>query len=102
MPDTRPANSSQGEMSLKWSKKTNKACFSCAIFCPNTNLDRRHRLRFSCHCVKNCLNTEASLYTILQILSLTLFEKTRIDQLLQNTEDLFENAKIDNQMNELN
>jgi len=35
--------------------------------------------------VKKQLNTEASLYTILQILSLTLFEKTLLDQLLKNT-----------------
>ncbi|MEK6707335.1 MAG: IS4 family transposase, partial [Pseudomonadota bacterium] len=33
--------------------------------------------------VKKRLNTEASLYTILQILSLTLFEKTTLDQLLK-------------------
>jgi hypothetical protein len=36
--------------------------------------------------VKKRLNTETSLYTILQILSLTLLEKTPIDQLLKNTE----------------
>ena len=36
--------------------------------------------------VKKQLNTEVSLYTILQILSLTLFEKTPLDQLLKNTE----------------
>jgi len=34
--------------------------------------------------VKKRLKTEASLYTILQILSLTLFEKTPLDQLLKN------------------
>ena len=37
--------------------------------------------------VKKRLRVEASLYTILQILSLTLFEKTPIEQLL-NDEDL--------------
>ena len=36
--------------------------------------------------VKKRLNTNDSLYTILQILSLTLFEKTPLDQLLKNTE----------------
>jgi len=35
--------------------------------------------------VKKRLHIEASLYTILQILSLTLFEKTPLDQLLNNT-----------------
>ena len=34
--------------------------------------------------LKKRLSAEASLYTILQILSLTLFEKTLIDQLLNN------------------
>ena len=34
--------------------------------------------------LKKRLSAEASLYTILQILSLTLFEKTPIDQLLNN------------------
>lgn len=36
--------------------------------------------------VKKRLRIEASLYTILQILSLTLFEKTSLDQLLTNIE----------------
>ena len=35
--------------------------------------------------VKKRLGVEASLYTILQILSLTLFEKTPLDQLLNDT-----------------
>jgi hypothetical protein len=34
--------------------------------------------------VKKRLGAEASLYTILQILSLTLFEKTTLDQLLSD------------------
>jgi len=36
--------------------------------------------------VKKRLNIETSLYTILQILSLTFFGKTSIDQLLKNTD----------------
>ena len=36
--------------------------------------------------VKKQLKLDASLYTILQILSLTLFEKTLFDQLLKETE----------------
>ena len=35
--------------------------------------------------VKKCLGVAASLYTILQILSLTLFEKTSLDQLLNDS-----------------
>jgi hypothetical protein len=36
--------------------------------------------------VRKRINTGVSLYTILQILSLTLFEKIPIDQLVKNTE----------------
>ena len=49
--------------------------------------------------VKKRLNTEASLYTILQILSLTLFEKTPLDQLLKNTETQMQNYQDSNQLN---
>lgn len=49
--------------------------------------------------VKKRLKTEASLYTILQILSLTLFEKTPLDQLLTNTEMQIAESKNDNQLN---
>ena len=41
--------------------------------------------------VKKRLGSEASLYTILQILRLTLFEKTPLDQLLENSDT--ENGK---------
>ncbi len=49
--------------------------------------------------VKKRLKTEASLYTILQILSLTLFEKTPLDQLLKNTENYITEYENDNQLN---
>ena len=49
--------------------------------------------------VKKRLNTNASLYTILQILSLTLFEKTPLDQLLKNTETQMQNYHGSNQLN---
>ena len=52
--------------------------------------------------VKKRLNTEASLYTILQILSLTLFEKTPLDQLVKNMEPQIEMQHDDNQMNQFN
>jgi len=52
--------------------------------------------------VKKRLNTEASLYTILQILSLTLFEKTPLDQLLKNTETQMQNYQDSNQLNLFN
>jgi len=52
--------------------------------------------------VKKRLNTEASLYTILQILSLTLFEKTPLDQLLRNMEMQMTTLENDNQLNLFN
>lgn len=52
--------------------------------------------------VKKCLKTEATLYTILQILSLTLFEKTPLDQLLTNIETQTTPSQNDNQLNLFN
>ena len=52
--------------------------------------------------VKKRLNTEASLYTILQILSLTLFEKTTLNQLLKNTERQMTTQQNNNQLNLFN
>ncbi|MDO8893268.1 MAG: IS4 family transposase, partial [Sulfurimicrobium sp.] len=52
--------------------------------------------------VKKRLNIETSLYTILQILSLTLFEKTPIDQLLKNTEMQMTTRQNNNQLNLFN
>lgn len=49
--------------------------------------------------VKKRLKIEASLYTILQILSLALFEKTTLDQLLKNTEPQMHAPENDNQLN---
>jgi hypothetical protein len=52
--------------------------------------------------VKKRLNTEASLYTILQILSLTLFEKMTLDQLLKNAEVQMTIQQNNNQLNLFN
>ena len=52
--------------------------------------------------VKKRLNIETSLYTILQILSLTLFEKTPIDQLVKNTEIQMITHQNNNQLNLFN
>ncbi len=49
--------------------------------------------------VKKRLKLEASLYTILQILSLTLFEKTSLNQLLMNTEPNKDTTENANQLN---
>jgi len=52
--------------------------------------------------VKKRLDTEASLYTILQILSLTLFEKTPLDQLLNNLDTQTFTPQDCNQLNLFN
>ena len=52
--------------------------------------------------VKKRLNTGASLYTILQILSLTLFEKTPLDQLVKNMEQQMHLSQDNNQLNLFN
>jgi IS4 transposase len=52
--------------------------------------------------VKKRLKIEASLYTILQILSLTLFEKTLLNQLLKNSELQVSTLENDNQLNLFN
>lgn len=49
--------------------------------------------------VKKRLNTEVSLYAILQILNLTLFEKTPLDQLLKNMELQMNTSQNVNQLN---
>lgn len=49
--------------------------------------------------VKKRLNTEASLYKILQILSLALFEKTPLNQLVKNYDTQLDMHDNDNQMN---
>ena len=49
--------------------------------------------------IKKQLKLETELYTILQILSLTLFEKTPLDQLLMMSDYKNEECAMDNQLN---
>jgi IS4 transposase len=49
--------------------------------------------------VKKRLQAPASLYTLLQILSVTLFEKVPLDQVLAVNEDKTANAADTNQLN---
>ena len=49
--------------------------------------------------VKKRLDTPADLYTILQILSLTLFEKIPLIQLLTKSERTLDNLRSRNQLN---
>ena len=48
--------------------------------------------------IRKRLDLKADLYTILQILSLTLFEKTRLDQLLRNGDFIMQPANSPNQL----
>ncbi len=49
--------------------------------------------------VKKRLNLDASLYTLLQILSVTLFEKMPINQTLAGGDPRSDTAQINNQLN---
>ncbi len=49
--------------------------------------------------IKKKINTELSLYTILQILSVSLFEKVSINQLLTETDSRFQRVHSCNQLN---
>jgi len=49
--------------------------------------------------IKKRLDIPASLYTLLQVLSLTMFEKTPLNQLFMNQDHNLEFADTDNQMN---
>jgi hypothetical protein len=49
--------------------------------------------------VKKRLNLDASLYTLLQILSVTLFEKMPIDQTLAGSDPRCDTFQITNQLN---
>jgi hypothetical protein len=49
--------------------------------------------------IKKRLNLSADLYTILQILSLTLFEKVPLEQVLANSDYITDGFDMDNQLN---
>ena len=49
--------------------------------------------------IKKRLNLDTDLYTILQILSLTLFEKMPLEQLLTNRDHTTEEVDMANQLN---
>jgi hypothetical protein len=49
--------------------------------------------------VRKKLNLDVSLYTLLQVLSLTLFEKMPLQQAFQDDGYTSDNGEIDNQLN---
>jgi len=62
-----------------------------------SNLDCRGRLRAHCDHQKR-LGLQQNLYTILQVLSLTLFEKNSIHSLFENSDDSEKTLNSDNQL----
>jgi hypothetical protein len=64
----------------------------------SANLDRGFRLR-PVAIVKKRLALEASLYTLLQIFSVTLFEKMPMPQALSEMMRTFEEQEVGNQLN---
>jgi hypothetical protein len=61
-------------------------------------MDRRFRLYVLVAIIKKRLNLSASLYEILQILSLTVFERTPLDQLLARIPPSSDQPKNPNQL----
>ena len=49
--------------------------------------------------IKKRLNLSTDLYTILQVLSLTLFEKDPLEQMLANSDHKTKECDMDNQLN---
>ena len=64
----------------------------------DANLVRRVDLCADCHCQEGA-SIHASLYTLLQILSVSVFEKTEISCAFQNTGYSSETLNTDNQLN---
>ena len=71
----------------------------CRIFAVKTQIWIAISIYVVVAIVKKRLKIESSLYTILQILSLTLFEKIPLDQLLNNMELQMQEPENYNQLN---
>jgi hypothetical protein len=67
----------------------------------DSNMDRHHRLRLGCHREKTPQYRGFAIYHP-TVLSLTLFEKTPLDQLLKNTEIEMTTQQNNTQMNLFN
>ena len=79
---------------------TAPSCPKAAKAAPATRmLELASKTQYNRAIVKKRLGVAASLYTILQILSLTLFEKTPLDQLLNDAALQNLNSVDSNQLN---
>ena len=61
-------------------------------------MDRGFRLRPGCH-RQEAPGLEASLYTLLQVFSVTLFEKMPMSQAFSESTTTFEDGELSNQLN---
>ena len=94
----------QVELFFKWIKQhlRIKRCYGTTENAVKTQIWISITVYVPVAIVKKRLNTEASLYTILQNLSLTLFDKIPLDQLLKNTEMQMTTQQNNNQLNLFN
>ena len=94
----------QVELFFKWIKQhlRIKAFYGTSINAVKTQIWIALSVFLLVAIIKKRLKLELSLYTILQILSVSLFEKTPIYQALSDTSRVFEQHEFDNQLNLFN
>ena len=94
----------QVELFFKWIKQhlRIKAFYGTSINAVKTQIWIALSVFLIVAIIKKRLKLELSLYTILQILSVSLFEKTPIYQALSDTSRVFEQHEFDNQLNLFN
>ena len=90
----------QVELFFKWIKQylRIKAFYGTSINAVKTQVWIAVSIYVLVAIIKKRLRLEASLYTILQILSVTIFEKTSLLQILTDTEDMDNTVMNDNQL----
>jgi hypothetical protein len=94
----------QVELFFKWIKQhlRIKAFYGTSINAVKTQIWIALSVFLIVAIIKKRLKLELSLYTILQILSVSLFEKTPIYQALSDVSPFFQQYEIDNQLNLFN
>jgi IS4 transposase len=63
------------------------------------NSENAVKTQIWCAIAKKELQIDASLYTLLQILSVSIFEKTQLQQAFTGTSNTSEQTDLDNQLN---
>ncbi len=91
----------QVELFFKWIKQhlRIKAFYGTSVNAVKTQIWIALSVYLIVAIIKKRLRLELSLYTILQILSITLFEKTPVSQALTDTRPEFQQHHLDNQLN---